>query len=143
MIQKSYRINKGFETVKSAFSDINGKLAQKMLPFGWGLDKYNGLRRRAVLKVWAGSKLYKFKVAMYSSTKQKYYLHIINADNAPYNIKFFSTRISVIDKGDYTEIQETLEFTTKNKLHDNILSLFINAHYTIKRLKYKLFFRNK
>tara|TARA_B100000902_G_C26826038_1_gene676371 strand:+ start:57 stop:488 length:432 start_codon:yes stop_codon:yes gene_type:complete len=143
MTKKIYKVSSDYSVVKSAYSDISGELVQKMLPFGWGLDKYKGLRRRAVLRIWAGSKMYKFKVAMYSSTKQKYYLHIVNAEDGPFNLKFFSTRISVIDKSTHTEITETLEFTTKNKWLDNILSLFINIHYTIKGMKYKLFFLNK
>tara|TARA_B100000073_G_C23492631_1_gene476350 strand:- start:156 stop:587 length:432 start_codon:yes stop_codon:yes gene_type:complete len=143
MIETTYRINRDFNTVKSSFADINGVLLQKLLPFGWGLEKFKGLRRRAVLRIWAGSHLYKFKVAMYSSTKQKYYLHIVNADDGPFGIKFFSNRITVVDKNDYTEIRESLEFTTKNKSTDRILSLFINIYYFNKRLKYKLFFMNK
>tara|TARA_B100000902_G_scaffold90429_1_gene94110 strand:- start:3116 stop:3547 length:432 start_codon:yes stop_codon:yes gene_type:complete len=143
MINKTYKINSDYNVVKSSYSDIRGVLVKKLLPFGCGLDKYKGLRRRAVLRVWIGSKMYKFKVAMYSSTKQKYYLHIVNAEDGPFNLKFFSTRISVLDKGTHTEITETLEFTTKNKLHDRILSLFINIHYAIKGMRYKLFFINK
>ena len=143
MIETTYRINRDFSTVKSSFADINGALLQKLLPFGWGLEKFKGLRRRVVLRIWAGSHLYKFKVAMYSSTKQKYYLHIVNADDGPFGIKFFSNRITVVDKNDYTEIRESLEFTTKNKSTDRILSLFINIYYFNKRLKYKLFFMNK
>ena len=143
MIETTYKINKDFATVKSSFADINGILLQKILPFGWGLDKFKGLRRRAVLRIWVGSRMHKFKVAMYSSTRQKYYLHIVNADDGPFGIKFFSNRITVVDKNNYTEIRETLEFTTKNKSTDRILSLFINIYYFNKRLKYKLFFRNK
>ena len=118
MISKTYKINSDYDVVKSSYSDIRGELVKKLLPFGCGLDKYKGLRRRAVLRVWVGSKMYKFKVAMYSSTKQKYYLHIVNAEDGPFNLKFFSTRISVVDKT-------------------------INIHYAIKGMKYKLLFINK
>lgn len=143
MIQKKYKLNKDYLLVKSAFADIDGELIHKMLPFGWGLDSHKGLRRRAVLRIYAGSKRYKFKVAMYSSTKDKYYLHIVNAEDAPYDIKFFSTRITVVNKKGKTEIEETLEFTTKNKWLDKFLSLFINMHYLLKGIRYKLFFMNK
>jgi hypothetical protein len=127
MIQKKYKIEKDYLLVKSAFADIDGELIHKMLPFGWGLDSHKGLRRRAVLRIYAGSKRYKFKVAMYSSTKDKYYLHIV----------------TVVNKKGKTEIEETLEFTTKNKWLDKFLSLFINMHYLLKGIRYKLFFMNK
>ena len=140
MLKKNYRINKDFQEVKSAFSDMNGKLIQKMLPFGWGLDNYKGMRRRAILRIYVGSKLYKFKVAMFSSTSKRYYFHIINVDEGPYKLKFLSTRVAIEDKGNHTEIQETIEYTTKNKSFDRILSLFINMHYALRSAKYKLFF---
>lgn len=143
MISNKYRINKDYLVVKAAFADIQGELVQAMLPSGWGIDKHKGFRRRAVLKIYVGSKLYKFKVAMYSSTKNKYYLHIVNTDDAPFRIKFLSSRLTVEDKHSHTEITETLEYTTKNKSLDTFLSLFINIYYFIKRFKYKLyFFRN-
>jgi hypothetical protein len=143
MIEKKYKINKQFDTVRTSFSDLSGDLLQKTLPIGCGLDNYKGLRRRAVLRVWMGSKLYKFKVAMYSSSKNKYYFHIINTGECPLNIKFFSNRVTVTNMGKYSEISESVEFTTKNKWLDRILSLFINVYYFNKGIKYKLFFRNK
>ena len=75
MIETTYKINKGFDIVKASFADINGALLQKILPFGWGLDKFKGLRRRAVLRIWVGSKMHKFKG---DTSPRKIYLLVIN-----------------------------------------------------------------
>jgi len=134
-------INKPLEVIRAAFLDSDCKLMSKLLPFGCGILKFKGIRRRAKISVYTWfMKTYYFKVVMVNSTDSIYYFHIINEGKFPFGIKFWTNRYKIIPTKDGCEIINTVEYTTKNITLDKILRVFINVLFTIRKLKYKIFF---
>jgi len=134
-------INKSLPIVKSAFLDSDCKLMNKLLPFGCGILKFKGIRRRARISVHTWFfKTYHFKIVMCNSTDALYYFHIINEDSLPFGIKLWTNRYKIVKTKDGCEITNVVEYTTKNIALDKILSVFINMMFIMRKLKYKIFF---
>ena len=134
-------INSEFDIVRKSFADKDCKLMNRLLPFGCGILRFKGIRRRAKISIHTWFlKTYSFKVVMTSSSASQYYFHIINEGDLIFGIKMWTHRYKIIRKTHGVNIQETLEFTTKNKTLDIILSVFINMMFLIRKFKYKMFF---
>jgi len=134
-------INKDLTTVKRAFLDKDCNLLNKILPFGCGILKFSGIRRRAKISVYTWFfKTYHFKVVMCNTTDQQYYFHIVNEGDSPLGLKLWTNRYTIIKTKDGCEIVNVVEYTTKNITLDKILSVFITMMFQIRKLKYKMFF---
>jgi hypothetical protein len=134
-------INKPVDVVKAAFLDSDCKLMNKLLPFGCGILKFKGIRRRATISVYTWFfKTYHFKIAMCNSTDSLYYFHVINENNLPFGIKFWTNRYNIVKTKEGCEITNTIEYTSKNIALDKILSVFISMMFIMRKLKYKIFF---
>jgi hypothetical protein len=134
-------LNAKMSTVREAFTDLDSNLMNRLLPFGCGILKFKGIRRRAKISVYTWFfKTYHFKIAMCSSTVQQYYFHIINEGNLPFGIKLWTNRYKIIKTKDGCEIINQVEYTTKNITLDKILRVFITMMFQIRKLKYKVFF---
>ena len=129
-----------YEKVK-AFLDKDCKLMNKLLPFGCGVLKFPGIRRRAIISVYTWFfKTFHFKVVMCNTTDQQYYFHIVNEGDLPFGIKLWTNRYKIVKTKDGCEIINLVEYTTKNITLDKILSVFITMMFQIRKLKYKIFF---
>jgi len=134
-------IDKPLEAVKAAFLDNDCKLMNKLLPFGCGILKFKGIRRRAIISVYTWFfKTYHFKIVMCNSTDALYYFHIINENDLPFGIKLWTNRYKIVKTKTGCEIINAVEYTSKNSVLDRILSVFINMMFIMRKLKYKLFF---
>ena len=134
-------INKPMDVIKAAFLDSDCKLMNKLLPFGCGILKFKGIRRRATISVYTWFfKTYHFKIAMCNSTDSLYYFHVINENNLPFGIKFWTNRYNIVKTKEGCEITNTIEYTSKNIVLDKILSVFISMMFIMRKLKYKIFF---
>jgi len=129
------------QAVRDAFTDPDSKLMNRLLPFGCGVMKFKGIRRRAKISIYTWFfQTYHFKVAMCNSTESLYYFHIINENNLPFGIKLWTNRYSIVKSNNGCNITNTIEYTTKNVALDKVLSVFITILFKIRALKYKLFF---
>lgn len=134
-------ISKSMLTVKKAFLDKDCKLMNKLLPFGCGVLKFPGIRRRAIISVYTWFfKTFHFKVVMCNTTDQQYYFHIVNEGDLPFGIKLWTNRYKIVKTKDGCEIINLVEYTTKNITLDKILRVFITMMFQIRKLKYKIFF---
>jgi len=137
------KINKHFLIVKKSFVDKEGKLLRYTLPIGSELVYYKGLRRGAIVKILVLRRLLKFKVITYSTDKHKLYFNDIHKDGNFFGIRFWSHRHTVEKSAvedDKTIITDEVTFTTRNRLLDFILGIFVRVHFNIRTIKYKLFF---
>jgi ligand-binding SRPBCC domain-containing protein len=134
-------VNKPLSSVKAAFTDLDSALLNRILPFGCGILKFKGIRRRAKISIYTWFfKTYKFKVVMASSTDSQYYFHLINDGDMPFGIKLWTNRYRLLSTERGTEIVNTIEYTTKNSNLDKFLSVFIRMMFSLRKLKYKMFF---
>jgi len=137
------KINKHFRVVKKAFVSKEGKLLRHVLPVGSELVYYKGLRRGAIVKILALRRLLTFKVITYSIDKHKLYFNDIHKDGNFFGIRFWSHRHTVEKSAsgdDKTIITDEVTFTTKNRLLDFFIGIFVRLHFSIRTIKYKLFF---
>ena len=135
-------IGRSYYKVKKTVLNKDGKLLRFMLPFGYKLVHYKGIRRGAIIKIRNPlGKVYTYKLVTYSTSKNKTTYHSIWKEGKMLSgIKFWSHRHFVEQMKGYTIIKEELTFTTKNRLLDFFLHVIIKIHFWIKSLKYKIFF---
>lgn len=129
-----------FVTVKSGFVSRDNKLLIKLLPIGSTLLHYKGIRRGSLLKGFLFGNICTFKTIIYDTQKKKLYYNDILSKGTFLKIKFWSHRHKITDKGDFIEITDNIEFTTKSKKLDSVLAPMIWCHFTLRRIKLKLFF---
>ena len=71
------KINRPFSVVKKAFVDKEGLLLRRLIPSGCELLHYKGLRRGAIIKIMVLNEVVTFKIATYSTAKDKLYFNDI------------------------------------------------------------------
>jgi len=136
-------INKPFSVVKKSFVDKDGKLFKRLIPFGCELLHYKGLRRGAIIKIMVLSQVVTFKIATYSTAKDKLYFNDILHRGKFLGIKFWSHRHTIVPNGDCTSIKDTITFTTKNKSLDRLYNIILRIIFLFRICKYKIFFLGK
>ena len=141
-IKSETAIGRSYYKVKKTIMNKDGKLLRFMLPLGCKLVHYKGIRRGAIIKIRNPlGMVYTYKIVTYSTSKNKTTYHIIWKEGKMLSgIKFWSHRHFVEQMKGYTIIKEELTFTTKNRLLDFFLHIFIKPYSWIRSLKYKIFF---
>ena len=135
-------VGQSYNQVKKIILNKDGKLLRFILPFGYKIVHYKGIRRGAIIKIRNPlGTVYTYKLVTYSTSKNKTTYHSIWKEGKMLSgIKFWSHRHFVEQMKGYTIIKEELTFTTKNRLLDFFLHVIIKIHFWIKSLKYKIFF---
>ena len=136
-------ISKPFDVVKKAFVDKEGKLFRRLVPLGCELLHYKGLRRGAIIKIMIFNQVATFKIATYSTAKDKLYFNDILHSGKFLGIKFWSHRHTIIPNGTNTAIKDTVTFTTKNKSLDRLYNTVLRIIFLFRVFKYKIFFLGK
>jgi hypothetical protein len=135
-------IGQSYYKVKKTVLNKDGKLLKFMLPLGYTLVHYKGIRRGAIIKIMNPfGTVYTYKLVTYSTSKNKTTYHSIWKEGKMLSgIKFWPHRHFIEQMKGYTIIKEVLTFTTKNRSIDFFLHIFIKPYFWIRSLKYKIFF---
>jgi len=126
-------IGQSYYKVKKTVLNKDGKLLKFMLPLGYTLVHYKGIRRGAIIKIMNPfGTVYTYKLVTYSTSKNKTTYHSIWKEGKMLSgIKFWSHRHFIEQMKGYTIIKEALTFTTKNRLIDFFLHIFIKPYFWI------------
>tara|TARA_A100001011_G_scaffold81695_2_gene85038 strand:- start:543 stop:980 length:438 start_codon:yes stop_codon:yes gene_type:complete len=137
------KINQPFSVVKKAFVDKEGMLLRRLIPSGCEVLHYKGLRRGAIIKIMVLNEVVTFKVATYSTAKDKLYFNDILHRGKFLGIKFWSHRHTIIPDGGGSNIKDSITFTTKNKSLDRLYNIILRIAFFFRSIKYKIFFLKK
>ena len=81
-----------------------------------------------------------FKIATYSTAKDKLYFNDILHRGKFLGIKFWSHSHTIITDGNGSNIKDTITFTTKNKSLDKLYNIILRIVFYLRSIKYKIFF---
>ena len=135
------KVSAPFDKVKKAFVDREGKLLKYLLPLGAKILHYKGVRRGAILKInlpFSGK--LKFKIVTYKVTKLYLYFNDIIQEGKIFGAGFWSHRHAIKKRKNHVIIEDDITFTTKNKLKDKLLYVFLLPVFLMRKIKYKLYF---
>lgn len=139
VIKVKTKVRAPYELVKKLFLDREGKLFRFLVPPFVEIVHYKGVRRGAIIKIKVLSRPCEFKVITYSTDKTKLSFNDIITKGDIFGATFWSHRHFVEKTGTHTMITDELAFTSRNKIRDAFLHIFLFCSFKLRSLKYKVF----